>query len=90
MKAFIDFHSFSQMWMSPWAFTTEFPPDYNRQVGGLNISYLTLSIFLPSIRVRRILVGLGLGLRLAVSGQGIGIIVEMSRVVSIYYFLISP
>ncbi|KAK3085609.1 hypothetical protein FSP39_006042 [Pinctada imbricata] len=32
MKAFIDFHSYSQRWMSPWGYTEHLPNDYNDQV----------------------------------------------------------
>lgn len=32
MKGFIDFHSFSQLWMSPWGYTTKLPPDFKDQV----------------------------------------------------------
>ncbi|XP_071486820.1 carboxypeptidase B-like [Diadema antillarum] len=32
VKAFIDFHSFGLMWMSPWGYTYDYPPDYNEQV----------------------------------------------------------
>ncbi|XP_077869568.1 carboxypeptidase B-like [Saccoglossus kowalevskii] len=28
---FIDFHSYGLMWMCPWAYTTELPPDYDDQ-----------------------------------------------------------
>lgn len=33
-KAFIDVHSYSQLWMSPWGFTEEFPPDFEAQNTG--------------------------------------------------------
>ncbi|XP_070578063.1 carboxypeptidase B-like [Ptychodera flava] len=29
--AFLDIHSYSQMWMSPWGFTHELPPDFDIQ-----------------------------------------------------------
>lgn len=32
MKGFIDFHSFSQLWMSPWGYTTKLPQDFKDQV----------------------------------------------------------
>ena len=32
MKGFIDFHSYSQLWMSPWGYTKELPPDFQDQV----------------------------------------------------------
>jgi hypothetical protein len=28
LKGFIDFHSFSQLWMSPWGYTKQLPPDF--------------------------------------------------------------
>ena len=28
IKAFIDFHSYSQLWMTPWGYTKDLPPDY--------------------------------------------------------------
>ncbi|XP_033754889.1 carboxypeptidase B-like [Pecten maximus] len=28
VKGFIDFHSYSELWMSPWGWTTELPEDY--------------------------------------------------------------
>lgn len=32
MKGFIDFHSFAQLWMSPWGYTKKLPPDFKDQV----------------------------------------------------------
>lgn len=32
MKGFIDFHSFAQLWMSPWGYTKNLPPDFKDQV----------------------------------------------------------
>lgn len=32
MKAFIDFHSYSQLWMSPWGYTKDKPKDFEVQV----------------------------------------------------------
>jgi len=29
LKAYIDFHSFGQMWMSPWGYSKKYPPTYN-------------------------------------------------------------
>jgi hypothetical protein len=28
IKAFIDFHSYSQLWMTPWGYTKDLPSDY--------------------------------------------------------------
>jgi len=30
-KGYINFHSYSQLWMSPWGYTSDLPPDYNIQ-----------------------------------------------------------
>lgn len=32
-RAYIDFHSFSQLWMTPWGYTTTLPPEFTVQVG---------------------------------------------------------
>ena len=32
LKGFIDFHSYSQLWMSPWGYTKEKPEDFKLQV----------------------------------------------------------
>ena len=32
IKAFIDFHSFSQLWMTPWGYTKDLPTDYTQLV----------------------------------------------------------
>ncbi|XP_063403497.1 carboxypeptidase B-like [Mytilus trossulus] len=34
IKAFIDFHSFSQLWMTPWGWTKKLPTDYEDQNAG--------------------------------------------------------
>jgi len=31
LKGYINFHSYSQLWMSPWGYTDELPPDYTQQ-----------------------------------------------------------
>lgn len=31
-RAYIDFHSFSQLWMTPWGYTKDLPPDFPVQV----------------------------------------------------------
>ena len=46
-KAFIDVHSYSQLWMSPWGFTEEFPPDFEAQV----CSFLSLEPVLVASRL---------------------------------------
>lgn len=33
LKGFINFHSYSQLWMSNWGYTDELPPDYETQNG---------------------------------------------------------
>ncbi|XP_022099067.1 carboxypeptidase B-like [Acanthaster planci] len=33
-KGFIDFHSYSQLWMTPYAYTKELPPDYKVLIEG--------------------------------------------------------
>lgn len=38
MKGFIDFHSFSQLWMSPWGYTTKLPPDFKDQDKGSELA----------------------------------------------------
>ena len=38
MKAFIDFHSYSQMWMSPWGYTKTHPKDFDDQVSEFNFT----------------------------------------------------
>ena len=34
IKGYIDFHAYAQMWLSPWGYTTAYPPNYNKQVRG--------------------------------------------------------
>ncbi|WAR12863.1 CBPA1-like protein, partial [Mya arenaria] len=34
LKAFIDVHSYSQLWMSPWGYTKKLPENYKLQDGG--------------------------------------------------------
>jgi len=29
IKAYINFHSYGQLWMTPWGYTTDLPPDYD-------------------------------------------------------------
>ncbi|XP_068714992.1 carboxypeptidase B-like [Montipora foliosa] len=31
IKGYIDFHAYSQMWMSPWGYTNAYPPHYDKQ-----------------------------------------------------------
>ena len=38
VKAFIDFHSYSQLWMSPWGYTKKKPMDFKVQVRKKKIS----------------------------------------------------
>jgi hypothetical protein len=33
-KGYINFHSYSQLWMSPWGYTADLPPDYATQDAG--------------------------------------------------------
>lgn len=40
---YINFHSFSQLWMSPWGWTTELPPDFKQQDGGSIVAVNALS-----------------------------------------------
>ncbi|KAL9959382.1 hypothetical protein ACROYT_G032704 [Oculina patagonica] len=30
LKGYIDFHAYSQMWMSPWGYTSSYPPRYDK------------------------------------------------------------
>ena len=32
LKGYIDFHAYSQLWMSPWGYTNSYPPHYDKQV----------------------------------------------------------
>jgi len=32
VKGYIDFHAYSQLWMTPWGYTTALPSDYNTQI----------------------------------------------------------
>lgn len=32
VKGYIDFHAYSQMWLSPWGYTTSYPPHYSQHV----------------------------------------------------------
>ena len=32
LKGYIDFQSYSQMWLTPWGYTYSQPPDYDEQV----------------------------------------------------------
>ena len=32
LKGFIDFHSYGQLWMTPWGYTKELPKDFDEQV----------------------------------------------------------
>lgn len=32
LKGYIDFHAYSQMWMSPWGYTRAYPPQYDKMV----------------------------------------------------------
>ncbi|KAK3591371.1 hypothetical protein CHS0354_040333 [Potamilus streckersoni] len=34
ITGFIDFHSYSQLWMTPWGYTKELPPDFKQQDEG--------------------------------------------------------
>jgi len=42
LKGYINFHSYSQLWMSPWGYTDARPPDYARQntLGGQCVAAL--------------------------------------------------
>lgn len=31
LKGYIDFHAYSQLWMSPWGYTDKYPPHYDKQ-----------------------------------------------------------
>ncbi|XP_038063056.1 carboxypeptidase B-like [Patiria miniata] len=42
IKGFIDFHSYSQLWMTPYGYTKELPPDYKAQLEGCNESIASL------------------------------------------------
>ena len=41
-KGFIDFHSYSQLWMTPYGYTHELPPDYEVLVSGKFFNHKTL------------------------------------------------
>lgn len=32
LKGYIDFHAYSQLWMSPWGYTKAYPPKYDKMV----------------------------------------------------------
>jgi len=32
VKCYISFHSYGQLWLIPWGYTTERPPDYDELV----------------------------------------------------------
>jgi len=32
VKGYIDFHAYSQLWMTPWGYTSALPKDYNKQL----------------------------------------------------------
>ncbi|EDO46863.1 predicted protein [Nematostella vectensis] len=36
LRAYVDFHSYGQLWMSPWGFTKKFPPNYRRHARAMN------------------------------------------------------
>lgn len=40
IKAFIDFHSYSQLWMTPWGYTKDLPADYTDQASSLLCIYV--------------------------------------------------
>lgn len=40
IKAFIDFHSYSQLWMTPWGYTKDLPADYADQASSLLCIYV--------------------------------------------------
>jgi len=43
VQAFIDFHSYSQLWVTPWAWTAQKPVDYNTQIAGANAAVEALT-----------------------------------------------
>ena len=38
VKVYIDFHSYSQLWMTPYGWTSKLPPDYADLVRGLRVA----------------------------------------------------
>ena len=32
IKGYVDFHSYGQLWMSPWGYTSKYPPSVNKHV----------------------------------------------------------
>ena len=42
LKGYIDFHAYSQLWMSPWGYTNAYPPNYDKMVSE------TTNVYLPS------------------------------------------
>ena len=40
IKAYVDLHSYGQMWMSPWGFKRDFPPSYREQVRAKLLSFV--------------------------------------------------
>lgn len=38
LRGFIDFHSYSQLWMSPWGYTTKLPDDFKLQDQGSTVA----------------------------------------------------
>lgn len=53
LKGYIDFHAYSELWMSPWGYTNAYPPHYDQQVrtnlfpSGMLIDIITFSCLVP-------------------------------------------
>jgi len=43
VQFYIDFHSYSQLWMTPWGWTTALPTDYKVLIQGANLAVKALS-----------------------------------------------
>jgi len=43
VQGYIDFHSYSQLWMTPWGWTVQKPVDYNTQIAGANAAVKALT-----------------------------------------------
>ncbi|XP_031572403.1 carboxypeptidase B-like [Actinia tenebrosa] len=36
IRGYVDFHSYGQLWMSPWGYKRQFPPNYRKQASAMN------------------------------------------------------
>lgn len=45
VKGFVDVHSYSQLWMTPWGYTTNLPKDFKEQVYIVEILFVKSQLF---------------------------------------------